>query len=197
VQPHDITEELPEGGQLASTVENIEAQKLQFEARKFSLEMLIKMYLTQLEATRNLRVGHVKMTLALPFGALAGFLTVLAALARFTDDYPVWPEDRLALILLFVALGSFLTAAVVAISQYRAAVDRAADQLFHPYPGAETEFEDILFGRANSEEAYLDRLSIILQARTQDKRQHQRASSAVLLLTILGATAGTAALMIL
>lgn len=49
MQPHDPTE-APEGG---------EARKQRFEARKFSPETLTKIYSAQLEASRNLRVGHV------------------------------------------------------------------------------------------------------------------------------------------
>ena len=196
MQPHDpqgpLNDQRP-----AAPIDPAEARKLHFEARKFAIETLVKMNLAQLEATRNMRVGHVKMTFALSLGALASFLTLVSAFARFTDDYPEWPEDRVGILLLVFSLGLLLAAAIAAISQYKAAVDRAADQLFRPYPSAETEFADLLSGRPQDEIALLDRLSTILKTRTEDPRQHQPASSLVLMLALVGIIAGGVSLAVL
>lgn len=42
-----------------------EARPLRFEVRKFALETLTKIHLSQLDASRNLRVGQVKLTFGL------------------------------------------------------------------------------------------------------------------------------------
>ena len=176
MQPHDPAQT------------DMEARKLRFEGRKFALETLTRMYLAQLGGTRNLSIGHVKLTFGLSLGALAGFLTLISAFARFTEDYPVWPEDRTAILLLACGLGSLLIAAVVAILQYRATVEQSAAQLTRPYPDAEAEFLDILSAPDLDETDYLDRLSIILRTRSQDARQHLPPSSIVLFLILIGAT---------
>ncbi|HRM73970.1 MAG TPA: hypothetical protein PLI13_04570 [Paracoccus sp. (in: a-proteobacteria)] len=174
-----------------------ESRKLRFEARKFALETLAKMYLVQAEATRNLRVGHVKLTFGLSLGALAGFLTVISALARFVADFPTWPADMGGILVLGFGLGVLLLAAIVAISQYRATVERTADLLLHPYPKAEAEFQAILQDHSLDETGYLDKLSTILRTRTEDARQHQAPSSLVLVLILIGAMVTSIALFIL
>lgn len=181
MQQHDLQDGL-------AALDQNEARKLRFEGRKFALETLVKLHLVQSEATRNLRVGHVKLTFALSLGALAGFLTLISAFARFVDDFPTWPNDRGGLLLLALGLGSLMAAAIVAILQYHATVERSADLLLRPYPKAEAEFQSILSEQSLDETAYLDRLSTILRTRTQDARQHQPPSSVVLVLILIGAT---------
>ncbi len=174
-----------------------ERRTLRFEARKFALESLTKIYLAQLDASRNLRVGHVKLTFALSVGTLAGFLTLISAFARFIDDFPTWPTDMTGLSILAFGMSCLVVAAAVAITQYRATVERSADMLLRPYPDAEADVHAILSGQPANEMEYLDRLSAILRARTQDKRQYQPPSSMVLVLITIGAVATTVALFIL
>lgn len=174
-----------------------DTRALRFEARKFTLETLTKMYLAQLEASRNLRVGHVKLTFALSVGTLAGFLTLISAFARFIDDFPTWPADMTGLSVLAFGMSCLVVAAAVAITQYRTTVERSADMLLRPYPDVEAEFYDILSGQPADEVEYLDRLSAILRARTQDKRQYQPPSSLVLALIMVGAIVTSFALFIL
>lgn len=90
--------------------------------------------------------------------------------------------------MLALGLGSLMAAAIVAILQYHATVERSADLLLRPYPKAEAEFQSILSEQSLDETAYLDRLSTILRTRTQDARQHQPPSSVVLVLILIGAT---------
>lgn len=172
-----------------------DARALRFEARKFALETLTRIYLAQLEASRNLRVGHVKLTFGLSVGTLAGFLTLISAFARFMDDFPTWPADMGGLLVLGFGLGPLLLAAIVAISQYRATVERTADLLLRPYPKAEAEFQAILQDHSLDEAGYLEKLSTILRTRTEDARQHQAPSSLVLIL--IGAIVTSIALFIL
>lgn len=171
-----------------------ERRTLRFEARKFALESLIRIYLAQLDASRNLRVGHVKLTFALSVGTLAGFLTLISAFARFIDDFPTWPADMAGLSILAFGMSCLVVAAAVAITQYRATVERSADMLLRPYPDAEADVHAILAGEPTNEMDYLDRLSAILRARTQDARQYQPPSSMVLVLIIIGSVATTVAL---
>jgi hypothetical protein len=91
-------------------------------------------------------------------------------------------------------MSCLVVAPVVAIRQYRATVERSADMLLRPYPDAEAELYDILSGQPADETKYLDRLSAILRARPQDKRQYQPPSSLVLVLIIVGAIATSSAI---
>ncbi|MFQ8433250.1 hypothetical protein [Amaricoccus sp. W119] len=197
MQLRDGSEGAPGNSRAPSEIERLERRKLRFEARKFAIDTLVRMYLAQLEGTRSLRVGHVKLTFGLSLGALAGVLTVISALARFTENYPEWPEDRIPILLLVSGLGGLLAAAVTAISHYRTVVEGSADLLLRPYPGAELEFNGILSGTPEDETAYLDSLSAILSARTRDSRQHHPPSSVVLLLVLFGTTATGVALFML
>ena len=187
MQQHDLQDGI-------AALDQNERRTLRFEARKFALETLTKIHLAQLDASRNLRVGHVKLTFGLSVGTLAGFLTLISAFARFMDDFPTWPADMVGLSVLAFGMGCLVVAAAVAITQYRATVERSADMLLRPYPNSEQDLNDILTGQPADEMAYLDSLSDILRARTQDKRQYQPPSSMVLVLIITGAVATTFAL---
>lgn len=164
-----------------------EARRLRFEGRKFALETLIRFHMVQVETGRNLRVGHVKLTFALSLGALAGFLTLIGAFARFVESFPVWPADRTGIMLLLAGLGCLMVGALVAILQYRTTIDRSADLLHRPYLGAEAAFQDLIGDPTLDETAALDRLSAILRNRMEDPRHHHPPSSYVLLLILAGA----------
>lgn len=73
----------------------------------------------------------------------------------------------------------------------------SADMLLRPYPDAEADVHAILSSQPVDEMEYLDRLSAILRARTQDRRQYQPPSSLVLVLIIVGAVATTVSLFML
>lgn len=120
---------------------------------------------------------------------------LISAFARFMDDFPTWPADMGGLLVLGFGLGPLLLAAIVAISQYRATVERTADLLLRPYPKAEAEFQAILQDHSLDEAGYLEKLSTILRTRTEDARQHQAPSSLVLIL--IGAIVTSIALFIL
>ncbi|WP_205584535.1 hypothetical protein, partial [Pseudomonas aeruginosa] len=58
-------------------------RRLVFEARRLTIEALVKIYLEQVSSSRNLVTVYLRLMFTLSLGALAGVITLYGTMLRF------------------------------------------------------------------------------------------------------------------
>lgn len=138
---------------------------LGFEARKFALETLVKIYLEQSSGSRALVMSHTRVMLTLAIAAMAAFVTVYAAMLRGAAQVPEWIQPVPA----GLALGGFALLIISALLATRAlslASEVATGLLRNPFPTARRELETMFDAR--HEDIVLDKLVTTVQLHILD-----------------------------
>ncbi|MFC0216767.1 hypothetical protein ACFFJ7_00010 [Pseudochelatococcus lubricantis] len=170
-----------------------EDRRLGFEARRFALETLVKIYIEQSNGSRALVVSHTRVMLTLAIAAMAGFVTVLAAILRgnpqaFATSQPV--PAGLAL----CGLALLVTSALWATRALALAAHVATSLLRDPFPTARKELEE-MFG-ARHEDVVLDNLVAAVQLHIADTAPARNFSTYATISLVAGATLAAASLVI-
>lgn len=143
-----------------------EDRRLAFEARKFALETLVKIYLEQSNGSRALVVSHTRVMLTLSLAAMAGFVTIVAAMLRTgTAETSGWLQP-VPVVFALAGLALLVASALLATKALAVAAQTAANLLHDPFPTARKELED-MFGTKN-EDIVLDRLVATVQLHIAD-----------------------------
>ncbi len=146
-------------------IRTIEDRRLGFEAKKFALETLVKIYIEQSNGSRALIVSHTRVMLTLAIAAMAGFVTVYAAVLRSDPQAIGWIQPIPAGLAL-CGLSLLVASALFAIKALSLAAKVATDLLRDPFPTASKELE-IMFG-AQDEDVVLDNLVATVQLHLLD-----------------------------
>lgn len=143
-----------------------EDRRLGFEAKRFALETLVKIYLEQSSGSRALVVSHTRVMLTLSIAVMAGFVTVFAAMLR--TGYPQaagWMQPLPAALALS-GLGLLMASALWSTKALSLAAKVATHLLRDPFPSARRELEEIF--DAKSEDIVLDNLVATVQLHIAD-----------------------------
>jgi hypothetical protein len=143
-----------------------EDRHLGFEARKFALETLVKIYLEQSNGSRALVVSHTRVMLTLSLAAMAGLVTVLAAMLRGGSPQVVGWIQPLPAGLALSGFALLVASALWATKALSIAAQVATKLLQDPFPTAHKELEE-MFG-AKNEDIVLDRLVATVQLHIAD-----------------------------
>jgi hypothetical protein len=157
---------------------------LGFEARKFALETLVKIYLENASGSRALIVSHTRVMLTLAIAAIAAFVTIYAAMLRGAAStvagiQPV--SGNLAL----GGLGLLVASALLSTRAIALAAKVSTDLLRNPFPTARKELE--MMFEARNEDIVLDNLVATVQLHMLNTAT-SRNFSIVATVTLIGGT---------
>lgn len=182
-----------ESGNQAPIAETAKMDRtLGFEARKFALETLVKIYLEQSSGSRALVVSHTRVMLTLAIAAMAAFVTVYAAMLRGTTQAAEWIQP----VPVGLALGGFallVASALLATRALSLAAKIATDLLRDPFPTARKELE-MMFD-ARNEDIVLDNLVTTVQLHILDTVPGKNFSAFATISLIAGAILAAASLL--
>lgn len=172
--------------------EQTEFRKLQFEARRFSMDALIRVQLEQSAGTRALMAGHLRLMFGLSLAAIAGAATMISGLLQAKADEISLREDAVLVVLILLCVAFFMGAAVLALFRSRAVVRQAASLLLDPFPGADNDFKRLLSRPRDNEdeEEILDALANVLLSRFEADKSVVTDSGIIIGLVLAGLASG-------
>ncbi|MGI6246952.1 MAG: hypothetical protein ACOYJQ_14490 [Pseudochelatococcus sp.] len=170
-----------------------EDRRLGFEARRFALETLVKIYLEQSNGSRALVVSHTRVMLTLSIAAMAGFVTVFAAMLRGSPQAAGWMQPVPAGLALS-GLGLLLASALWAAKALSLAAKVATDLLRDPFPTARRELEELFDAR--NEDIVLDNLVATVQLHIADTMPSGNFSAYATISLVAGTTLAAASLVL-
>ena len=167
-------------------------RRLGFEAKRFALETLVKIYLEQSNGSRALVVSHTRVMLTLAIAAMAGFVTVFAAMLRAGSPGAAgWMQPAPAALAL-CGLGLLVASALWSTKALSLAAKVATDLLRDPFPTARKELEQ-MFG-AKNEDIVLDNLVTAVQLHIADTIPGNNFSTHATISLVAGTTFAAASL---
>ncbi|WP_210270061.1 hypothetical protein [Aureimonas mangrovi] len=150
----------------------IEDRRLGYEAKRFALETLVKIYIEHTNGSRALLMSHARIMLTLAIAAMAGFITVYAAMLRSNPAGLDWIEPIPAFLALS-GLALIVTSALLSSRALSLAAKVATDLLRDPFPTAQRELREMF--DAKNEDIVLSSLVATIQlhiADTAPKNNH-------------------------
>lgn len=169
-----------------------EDRVLGFEARKFALETLVKIYLEQSNGSRALVVSHTRVMLTLALAAMAGFVTVFAAILRTGNPQMAGWMQPIPAGLALSGLALLVASALWATKALSLAARVATNLLRDPFPTARKELEE-MFG-ARNEDIVLDNLVAAVQLHIADTAPGGSFSTYATISLVAGTTLAAASL---
>jgi hypothetical protein len=132
---------------------SLRERALRMEARKLSIESLVKVHLESVTGTRQLVLAHQRLMFTLSLGALAGVITLFAAALRLGGP-GLLPLPTLSAVLASFSLVSLTASALISAATLQIATQKASRFLREPFPGAA---EDLyrLFASGSSDETQI------------------------------------------
>jgi hypothetical protein len=182
----DIAAGTEAGSELPAPVILVEDRRLGFEAKMFALETLVKIYLEQTNGSRSLVVSHARVMLTLSIAAMAGFITVLAAILRAGYLQAAGWLQPLPAGLALSGVGLLMASALWSTRALSNASKVATNLLRDPFPTARKELQE-MFG-AKNEDVVLDKLVATIQLHIGDTVPSKNFSTYSTLALIAGAT---------
>lgn len=143
-----------------------EDRRLGFEAKKFALETLVKIYLEQSNGSRALAVSHTRVMLTMSLASMAGLVTVFAAMLRSGNPEATEWMQPLPAGLALSGLGLLVASALWATKALSLAAKAATNILQDPFPTARKELQEMF--DAKNEDVVLDRLVATVQLHIAD-----------------------------
>lgn len=168
-------------------------RELRFEARKFALETLVKIYIEQSNGSRALVVSHARVMLTLAIAAMAGFVTVVAAILRGDPNAVGSIQPATAGLGLF-GLALLVASALWATKVLSLAANIATNLLRDPFPTARKELEE-MFG-ARNEDIVLDNLVATVEHHIADNVPGNNFGTYATISLVLGITLAAASLVV-
>lgn len=170
-----------------------EDRRLGFEAKRFALETLVKIYLEQSNGSRALVMSHTRVMLTLAIAAMAGFITVFAAMLRGHPQAAGWMQPLPAGLAL-CGLGLLVASALWATKALSLAAKAATNLLRDPFSTARKELEQ-MFG-AKNEDVVLDNLVATVQLHIADTVPSRNFSAYATVSLVAGTTLAAASLVL-
>lgn len=141
-------------------------RSLRMEARKLTVESLVRVHLDSVGGTRQLVLGHQRLMFTLSLGALAGVITLFAAALRLGGPQML-PLPPLPAGLALLALTALTASALLSAVTLQDATRQASRFLREPFPGAGRELARLFSPTAGDETAIVTGLLDVLARRVQ------------------------------
>lgn len=170
-----------------------EDRRLGFEAKRFALETLVKIYIEQSNGSRALVVSHARVMLTLAIAAMAGFVTVVAAILR-GDPHAVGSIHPVTAGLGLFGLALLVASALWATKALSLAARIATNLLRDPFPTARKELEKMF--DAKNEDIVLDNLVATVQLHIADNVPSNNFSTYATISLVLGITLAALSLVV-
>jgi len=135
-----------------------EERRFAFEARRLTLETLVKIYLEQISVSRGLVTVYLRLMFTLSLGALAGVVTLYGAILRFSVSASLDMITLLEAGAAITALGSLVASAMLSARALQHSAFDAAPFLHDPFPNAGSVIDSIFELKDLDEQQILERL---------------------------------------
>lgn len=175
---------IEQGADAPAPVMLVEDRRLGFEAKMFALETLVKIYLEQTNGSRALIVSHTRVMMTLSIAAMAGFVTVLAAILRAGYLQAAGWMQPIPAGLALGGVGLLMASALWSTKALSNASKVATNLLRDPFPTARKELEE-MFG-TKSEDIVLDNLVSAVQLHVADTVPSRNFSTYATLALVVG-----------
>ena len=118
-------------------------RRLVFEARRLTIEALVKIYLEQVSSSRNLVTVYLRLMFTLSLGALAGVITLYGTMLRFGTSASISMITPLEVVLAIAALAALVTSALLSARALQKSAFDVAPLLHNPFPSADSVIDSI------------------------------------------------------
>ena len=169
----------------------LEERRIRFEARRLSVETLVKIHLERIEGARQMLLNQVRLMFTLSLGALAAIVTLYGAMLRFQSSGSASVYSKEQIVLAGVSLCFLVLSALMASWTLHRSNMAAANLLANPFPGGEDNL-GALFDDQADERAILVNLAALLDRSLRSQpiiRARTYLNTVVLLLGIASAGA--------
>ncbi len=139
---------------------------LRLEARKLTVETLVRVHLESVSGTRQLVLGHQRLMFTLSLGTLAGVITLFAAALRLGGP-PMLPLPPLSAGLALLALAALTASALLSAATLQQATRQASRFLREPFPEASEDLARLFAPEAGDETAIVTGALEILERRVR------------------------------
>ncbi|WDH44609.1 hypothetical protein PUP66_15905 [Pseudomonas chlororaphis] len=140
------------------SVTPLDDRRFAFEARRLTIETLVKIYLEQVSVSRSLVTVYLRLMFTLSLGALAGVVTLYGAILRFSVSPTLNTITMLEAISAVMALGVLVASALLSARALQQSAFDAAPFLHDPFPNAGPIIDSIFQLKELDEQQILDRL---------------------------------------
>lgn len=140
------------------SVTPLDYRRFAFEARRLTMETLVKVYLEQVSVSRSLVTVYLRLMFTLSLGALAGVVTLYGAILRFSVSPTLNTITMLEAISAVMALGVLVASALLSARALQQSAFDAAPFLHDPFPNAGPIIDSIFQLKELDEQQILDRL---------------------------------------
>jgi hypothetical protein len=140
------------------SVTPLDDRRFAFEARRLTIETLVKVYLEQVSVSRSLVTVYLRLMFTLSLGALAGVVTLYGAILRFSVSPTLNAITMLEAISAVMALGVLVASALLSARALQQSAFDAAPFLHDPFPNAGPIIDSIFQLKELDEQQILDRL---------------------------------------
>lgn len=137
---------------------SLEERRLAFEARRLTIETVARIYLDHMQVARHFVVTYLRFIFTLSLGALAGLVTLCAAMLRVNAPPSSFgTREGIQAMLIMAALAALVTSAMFASAALRRIADATLSFLHNPFPKSGAEVDAIF------QDAELDENEIMLK----------------------------------
>lgn len=161
-------------------------RRLAFEARRLTIEILVKIYLEQSAASRELATIYLRLMFTLSLGALAGAITLYGAILRINPTEIFNLITVQAAVIAIAALGTLITSALLSARALQQSAFDAAPLLHNPFPSAETVIDEIFHHETLNERQILGKLYFTVSKNVEDQPALRVQARVTTLLLITG-----------
>lgn len=174
----------------------LEERRLAFEARRVSIETLIKIYVEQMQGARHLVLTHLRLMFALGLGALAGVITLYAAMLRFGPAIESLEPHILQVVLALSSLAAMIASALLTAFALQRTADSAVLYLQDPFPNSGPEIDAIFHADTHNEIEILHNLYRTVENGLSIQPKLQLATRLSTILLIIGLFAAGASFLV-
>lgn len=144
-------------------------RRLAFEARRLTIEILVKIYLEQVAASRDQATIYLRLMFTLSLGALAGVITLYATMLRLSPIEIFNLITAQAAVCAILALSALMISALLSARALQQSVLDAAPLLHNPFPSADTVIDDIFNHVELDEKQILGKLYFTISKHIEDQ----------------------------
>lgn len=164
-------------------------RRLVFEARRLTIEALVKIYLEQVSSSRNLVTVYLRLMFTLSLGALAGVITLYGTMLRFGTSASISMITPLEVVLAIAALAALVTSALLSARALQKSAFDVAPLLHNPFPSADSVIDSIFDADDIDERQILRKLYFALD-KTVEHQPPLRLSTRLITLFLIGGLFG-------
>ncbi|MBC2659085.1 hypothetical protein H7A76_26910 [Pseudomonas sp. MSSRFD41] len=144
-------------------------RRLAFEARRLTVEILVKIYLEQVAASRHLATVYLRLMFTLSLGALAGVITLYGAILRLSSSEVSNLVTLQVAVVSIAALSALIASALLSARALQQSAFDAAPLLHNPFPSAVTAIDEIFNHEGLNERKILGKLYFTISKTIEDQ----------------------------